>query len=429
MTYRSSRSLKISALNSGQGEGDVHVRVAHGAVTDLRLEIYRPPRFFEGFLSGRAHTEPPDITARICGTCPVAHQASACGAIEDICGVSVGPQITALRRLLSCGEWIASHARHIYLLHSPDFLGYAGVVEMARDHRDLVERGLALKKAGNDLLDAVGGRAIHPDNVRVGGFHRAPDPARLRALAADTLRRALDDALATVEWVAGFDFPQFTNDHELLALHAGDRYPMEGGVPRTSSGRTLPLPVLDARLAEAESAIAGAPATGHPYLTGPIARYGLNALRLAPVAREAANAAKLPETFRNPFRSIVVRAVELVHAVAEALVLIDGYQPPEPPAHEVPPRPGTGYGASEAPRGLLLHRYTLAEDGTLADARIVPPTLINQAIIQDDLRRLIQERLELDDRQLASECEQAIRNYDPCLCGATRFLNLTVVRS
>ena len=168
---------------------------------------------------------------------------SACLAIEDACGVAVDGAIADLRRLLYCGEWISSHALHIYLLHAPDFLGYPSVVEMARDHRAVVERGLALKKAGNAILETIGGRAIHPVNVRVGGFYRAPSRAELTALAP-TLRHALDDAVATVDWVAGFDFPDFTHDHELLALVEPGRYAIDGGTaadrPRAGVRRDAP---------------------------------------------------------------------------------------------------------------------------------------------------------------------------------------------
>ncbi len=131
---------------------------------------------------------------------------SACLAIEDACGITVGEPIADLRRLLYCGEWIEIHALRIYLLHAPDFLGYRSGIEMAAQRRDIVGRGLALKKAGNTIMEVVGGRVIHPVNVRLGGFYRAPARAELAALA-DPLRRALDDALVTARLVAGFDFP------------------------------------------------------------------------------------------------------------------------------------------------------------------------------------------------------------------------------
>jgi coenzyme F420-reducing hydrogenase alpha subunit len=410
----------------------MHVKVADGRVTDVQLEIYEPPRFFEAFLRGRAYTEPPDITARICGICPVAYQMSACQALEDACGVTVDGQLADLRRLLYCGEWIESHALHIYLLHAPDFLGYDGAVEMAADHRDIVERGLALKKLGNDLLAAIGGRAIHPINVRVGGFYRSPAAAELAALLP-RLRRALDGALGTVDWVAGFEFPDFTHHHELLALVQPGTYAIEAGRPRTDRGLEFPLSALDEVVIEEQvphsTALHAKLAGRGRYMTGPLARYALSGQWLSPLAKEAAGAAGLPPVCHNPFRSIIVRSVELVYAIEEAIRLIEAYEPPLAPAVEVPPRAGIGYGATEAPRGTLFHRYQLAADGTVVTARIVPPTSQNQASVEDDLRRFVADRLDYDDHRLTHECEQAIRNYDPCISCATHFLDLTVERT
>ncbi|MFP3944215.1 MAG: nickel-dependent hydrogenase large subunit, partial [Alphaproteobacteria bacterium] len=144
------KTIKVDYLARVEGEGALKVVVRDGAVQSAELSIFEPPRFFEAFLRGRDFTETPDITARICGICPVAYQMSAVHAMEDALGVTVGGPLRALRRLFYCGEWIESHTLHIYMLHAPDFLGYDGAVDMARDHAETVRRGLALKKAGNE---------------------------------------------------------------------------------------------------------------------------------------------------------------------------------------------------------------------------------------------------------------------------------------
>ena len=425
------RTLRVGALARVEGEGAMYVRARGERVEEVRLDIYEPPRFFEAFLRGRAHTEPPDITARICGICPVAYQLSACRAIEAACGVTLDGRLEALRRLLYCGEWIESHALHIYLLHAPDFLGYPSVVEMARDHRHAVERGLALKKAGNAIMELIGGRPIHPINVRVGGFYRAPARGELDALAG-TLRGALDHALATVEWVSGFDLPDDEVDHEFLALTA-DVYPLEAGTPRTTGGRAFDVADFEEHIVEEQAphstALHARLAGGGPYLTGPLARFALNRDRLSTLALDAARAAGLGAVCRNPFQSILVRAVEVVYAVEEALRIIAAYRPPAEPSVAVPARAATGRGATEAPRGALFHRYELDGAGLVRSARIVPPTSQNQAAIEADLRSVVQARLHLDDAALTAVCERAIRNYDPCISCATHFLDLTVDRS
>ena len=129
-----------------------------------------------------------------------------------------------LRRLLYCGEWIESHALHIYLLHAPDFLGYAGGIDMARDHPEAVRRGLGLKQAGNRLMALLGGREIHPINVRVGGFYKVPERSALQALV-EPLEQASEAALATLAWAAEFDFPERERDYVFVALRHPQEYP------------------------------------------------------------------------------------------------------------------------------------------------------------------------------------------------------------
>ena len=432
MTHKNDRVLSVSELARVEGEGALYIRTSGGKVEEARLDIYEPPRFFEAFLRGRSYTEPPDITARICGICPVAYQMSACAAIEDACGVTVDEPTTALRRLLYCGEWIESQTLHIYLLHAPDFLGYSSGIEMATARRDIVERGLAIKKAGNAIMELVGGRAIHPVNVRIGGFYRAPTPAELASLT-DPLRRALDDALATVRWVAGFDFPDFACEADMLAMSRPGTYPIERGSVATRSGLAFPAAEWDEHVIEEHvphsTALHAHLAGGGRYLTGSLARYSLSSRWLSPLARDAAREAGLGPSCDNPFRSIIVRAVEVVYAIDEALRLIAAYEPPDPPAADVPPRAGVGYGVTEAPRGTLWHRYEIDADGIIKTARIVPPTSQNQACIEADLRAFVEPRMELDDAELTRQCEQAIRSYDPCISCATHFLDLTVERS
>lgn len=430
---RPKRTIRTDVLARVEGEGAMYVRIEGTEVAECRLRIYEPPRFFEALLRGRAFTEAPDITARICGICPVAYQMSAVRAMEDACGVTLddGP-IRMLRRLLYCGEWIESHALHVFLLHAPDFLGYSGAVPMARDHPELVERGLQLKKAGNAVMRVVGGREVHPINVRVGGFHRAPRPAELRTLT-EPLERARETALDTVRWAAALDVPDVSHAPELVALRDPGHYPIDRGRIVSDGGLDISPAEFDAHVAEEHvphSTALHARIRGRgSYLTGPLARYALSHEALWPTARDAAREAGLDGPCRNPFRSIVVRGVELVQACDEALAIIADYAEPDAPAVAVEPRRAVGHGATEAPRGMLHHRYEIDEDGTILDARIVPPTSQNQRVIEEDLRAVVARHLDLPDEELALRCEQAIRNHDPCISCATHFLDLTVERT
>jgi len=427
------RTIKVDALARVEGEGAMYVRLDGDAVADVQLRIYEPPRFFEAFLRGRAFTEVPDITARICWICPIAYQTSSVRAMEDACGIAIddGP-IRDLRRLIYCGEWLESHSLHVHMLHAPDFLGYDSAIAMAADHREVVERGLLIKKAGNTLMEVVGGRAVHPVNVRVGGFYRAPRPRELRALV-EPLERARELALEAVRFTGGLEVPDFEPEHEYVALSMPDEYPLEGGRLVSTGGLDIAPPEYEEHFEELHvehsTALHSRLRERGAYLCGPLARYALNSGKLSPLAREAAAEAGLGDVCRNPFRSIVVRSVEILYAVDEALRLIAAYEEPREPFVEVEPRAGTGCGWTEAPRGLCWHRYRLDDDGTILEAKIVPPTSQNQASIEADLRGFLAGNLELEDDRLRHLCEQAIRNHDPCISCATHFLDLTVERA
>jgi len=414
-----------------EGEGAMHVTIEDGRVTEVKLNIYEPPRFFEAFLRGRAFTEAPDITARICGICPVAYQMSSVQAMEEACGVRVDGQLRALRRLLYCGEWIESHALHVYMLHLPDFLGYDSAIELAKDHRDAVVNALELKKTGNELMSVIGGREIHPINVRVGGWYRVPRKLELRPLV-EKLERAREIALETVRFTSKLDFPDYDRDYELVALDEAGAYPVDRGRIVSSSGLDISVGEYEEHFQEEHvewsNALHSSLLGRGSYLCGPLARFALSYDRLSPLAREAAEEAGVGPGERNPFRSIVVRSVELVYAADEALRLIAEYEEPDAPAVAVEPRAGVGHGATEAPRGLLYHRYRIDDEGTIVEAKIVPPTSQNQRPIEEDLRSVVERSLDVPDDKLSWLCEQTIRNYDPCISCATHFLELEVER-
>ena len=427
------RTIRTDYLARVEGEGAMYVEIEGDHVRDVKLRIYEPPRFFEALLRGRAFTEAPDITSRICGICPIAYQMSAVRAMEDACGVAIdsGP-IRELRRLIYCGEWIESHSLHVYLLHAPDFLGYPGFVEMARDHPQIAEQGLQMKKAGNLVMTLVGGREIHPVNVRVGGFYRAPRRRELGSLT-EPLERARETALATVSWAAQLPFPDVTREPELVALKDPAGYPIDLGRIVSDHGLDITAADFETHVVEEHvehsNALHARIRERGSYLTGPLARYNLAFEHLGPLAQDAARSAGLGAICRNPFQSIIVRAVELVQVCDEALAIIARYEAPDEPAVEVSPRRACGHGVTEAPRGMLYHRYEIDEDGTILAATIVPPTSQNQLVIEEDLRAFVQDHVDLSDEQLRLRCEQAIRNHDPCISCATHFLDLTVQRN
>ncbi len=422
----------MDVLTRVEGEGALDLHIRDGKVEEAQLRIFEPPRLFEALLRGRDFKEAPDITARICGICPIAYQMSAVHAMEDALGLTVEGPLRALRRLIYCGEWIESHVLHIVMLHAPDFLEYPDAIQMAREHGEMVQAGLTLKKAGNEILRLLGGREIHPVNVKVGGFYRVPAKSELRPLA-EQLKSARDLAVKILGWVSGFPFPDFARDYEFVALRHPQEYPFNEG--RLVSTRGIDIPVCDFDTVFEERHVAHSTALQAvirrrgAYLVGPLARYAINFDRLSPEVQALAKTAGLDRNCHNPFQSILVRSVEVVHACEEALRLIDAYEMPDAPAIAAVPRAGIGHGCTEAPRGICYHRYEIDGEGAIVSARIVPPTSQNQLSIEEDLRGVAAENIALADAALRARCEQTIRNYDPCISCSTHFLKLTVHRS
>jgi sulfhydrogenase subunit alpha len=423
------RTIKTKALARVEGEGKMYLKISGATVRDVKLKMIEPPRFFEALLRGRAMSEAPDITARICGICPIAYQMSAVHAIEDACGVTVDGQLRVLRRLLYCGEWIESHALHVYLLHAPDFLGYQSAWQMAQVYPDIVQRGLRIKKAGNAIISFLGGRAIHPINIRIGGFYTVPAPEAFDELV-EQLIAGREAARETAHWAASLPIPDYEQEYEFVALSHPDEYPMNEGRLISNKGLNIPVQEYDTYFAEEQVAYSNALHTiikgRGAYLTGPLARYNLNFQQLSPLAQETAHAVGLGNSCNNPFKSIIIRSIEILYAFDEALRLIGNYTKPETAALSLHPRAATGYACTEAPRGTLYHRYTLNNDGIIQDAKIVPPTSQNQKAIEQDLRSYVPQLLNMSDEELTVRCEQAIRNYDPCISCATHFLKIEI---
>jgi len=426
------KTLKIDILARVEGEGGLKLKISKGIVKDVQLKIYEPPRFFEALLRGRDFREAPEITSRICGICPIAYQLGASHAMEEICGVKVEGQLKALRRLIYTGEWIESHVLHAFMLNAPDFFEAGSVIHLARVYPEVVKNALRMKKAGNQIMIVLGGREIHPVNLRLGGFYKVPRKRELTALLEE-IKWSKQAAVDSLKFISKFEFPEFEQDYQFLALSDPDEYAILGGRLVSNRGINLPVNEYDNCLVEEHvqhsTALHSHLKGGGTCLLGPLARYNINFDQLTPLAKETAFEAGLGRYCNNPFKTILVRMVEVVYAFEEAERLILAYDEPDSPAIEVNPRAGTGYGATEAPRGICYHRYTIDDKGIILDSKIVAPTSVNQSRIEKDLWDLVQANVALSDEKLKFFCERAIRNYDPCISCSTHFLTLDIARN
>jgi len=424
-------SIHVPAMTRVEGEGSLRLRIEAGCIEELALDIFEPPRYFEKFLEGRQYSEVLDIVARICGICPIAYQMTAVQALENAMGIEPAPWVRDMRRVFYCGEWLQSHALHIHLLAMPDFLGFDSVVGMAAEHPEAVRRGLRLQGLGNDLIRLLGGRSVHPVGACVGGFYYAPTQAEVDAMLT-ALREALPQSESLIGWIASLPMPEDEQDFINVALRHPVDYPLAEGRIVADTGLDLDVSAYEAHFVEehrAQSTALFSLLDGQPYLVGPLARLNLNLDRLPKATRALLDATGMSFPSRNMFHSLLARAVEIHVAIIEAIRLLEAYVRPDAPHVAVQPRAGVGFGATEAPRGILWHRFEVDDVGIVRAARIVPPTSQNQARIEEDLHRsLLAFGLDQSDDALRLRAETVIRNYDPCISCATHFLDMTVRR-
>lgn len=423
-----SEDWRLDYVGRVEGEGGLDLILSQGLVEEARLRIFEPPRFFEGFLEGRKYDEIMDITARICGICPISYQMAAANAIESAFDFKPSEQTVRLRRMFSWAEIMQSHVLHVYMLAAPDYLGIDGLGNLAQKHPALVERALRFKRTVNDLSRAIGGREVHPVVPRVGGFYDVPAREDFAALRGP-FERAREDANETLKTVASFELPELNRDAEFLCLSHPGHYALNDGSVKTLKG--LDFPVSDflnhttERQVPHSNALQCTLRLSGSYQTGPLARVNMNHDQLSSETKALLKELGFSFPSQNPFHSIIARAAELLTGVEECLELMTDFEP-EPEEPKIEPRASSGCGISEAPRGSLFHYYEFDDAGLVKKARLIPPTAQNLARIEDDLMIYAPQLLERSHEELSLACEMLVRSYDPCISCATHFLKVRV---
>jgi coenzyme F420-reducing hydrogenase alpha subunit len=430
------RLIRVPILTRVEGEGALNIRLRGSSIEGVELNIYEPPRFFEALLRGRPIEDVADITSRICGICPIAYQMTAVQAIESILGVGVPASIADLRRLVYCAEWIESHVLHIHLLHAPDFFDCHSAMELAKKFPVEVKRGLRLKQIGNRILEVLGGRAIHPINIAIGGFYRLPKESEIRELIP-MVQQGLEGAMQAALWLSGLSFPDFSVPYNYVSLTHPERYPIESGEIAIDEDLIIQACQYESHFQEVQVPHSTAlqsrrmPDRGE-YFVGPMARLYYNQSRLTPQAKQLADQIGFDARRCNPHQSILARAIETVFAFEESLRILTSlsyrelYQSPCQVAYA--PKAGGGQSLTEAPRGLIFHRYQIDAQGHVESAKIVPPTSQNQARIEADLVCLLEQMHAQSDTAIAQACERLVRTYDPCISCSTHFLKVKIDR-
>jgi len=426
-----SYEIKVQHLARVEGEGGVWVRIKDGKIEYVEVNIFEPPRFFEAFLRGRSYLEAPDLTARICGICPLAYVMAASRAMEKILGIQVSEETDKLRKIAFYGEWIESHVLHFMFLHAPDFLGQHSIFDIAKENPQAVKDAVGLRKWGNRAIEIVGGRPVHPVGFRVGGLHRIIKKEELLPLLKN-FNEVEKMARNLLEFVVNLPIPEIEYDLVLMSLKGDREYPILKGVVANNLGGEFPEDDLEKNITVEQKIYSNALhyrlKNGRPYITGPIARFNLNYDLLAPEVKDILEKAGYKAPLKNTYQSIVARAAETYHAVLEIKKLIESYSEPPQPYIEAEVRAGKGAAISEAPRGMLYHYYEIDENGKIVYANIIPPTAQNYAAMEEDIIK-VQDLIVNAPRDKAQRVvEMTIRNYDPCISCSVHAIKLRILR-
>ncbi|MCX8191816.1 MAG: Ni/Fe hydrogenase subunit alpha [Nitrososphaerales archaeon] len=405
-----------------EGHGRINFEIVNDKVVEVRLEIHEGSRFFESFLRGRRADEVPQMVSRICGVCPVPHNHCAVQALEDAMGIEVSEQTRMLRRLTLSAEMIHDHALHLYILASPDYLGVNGITDLYSKFPDLVKRCIKMRSVGNRAIEIVGGRAVHPINSIPGGFAKLPTRADMRRIVKD-FKSIMNDCIETFNTFANLKYPEFERATEYLAIDDGKHFPVYAG--RLVSNRGLNADVRAYRnyIKEVFKPYSNSKfcvIDGHGFHVGAIARINLFKDRLNPIAKDLLESSQVKFPSDNPFHNNLAQALEMVHYAEEviriaeelAVKLKDEERPKQT-------KDGTGVGVVEAPRGVLIHEYTVDKNGIIRGANLIIPTGMNTTNIEEDLYALLSMNIDKPKEELKKLAEQLFRAYDPCLSCST----------
>ncbi len=408
--------INVDYIARVEGEASVKLDIQDGRLKNLRLNIWEPPRFFEGFLNQRRFDEVPDIVSRICGICPVSHMTTSIRALEKALSFTPPPEIITIREIMALSQIMASHLVHLYMLALPDYHELYSIADMLPKFETDIKRLIKLKEVVNKITTLFGGRPLHPIALVVGGFTSLPSKDMVGKIIKE-LNDIKADALETLRMVSALSFPRLKSNLEYVALHSPSCYAVNEGIIVSNNGMKVEEGRYYSVFKEEEISYSNAKRTvikgRGSLMVGALARLNLN---FDALHRDAKNAAKkigfkVPDY--NPFHNIIAQAIEVVHGISRCIELLEGFTLKRPEIH-IKPKEGEGIAVTEAPRGLLCHHYVLNRRGAVEKANIITPTAHNFLSLEENLRKLVQKNINRKKEEIALKCEMLVRAYDPC---------------
>ncbi len=408
--------INVDYIARVEGEGSVNLDIKDGILKDLKLNIWEPPRFFEGFLFKRRFDEVPDIVARICGICPVSHMTTAIRALEKALGLSPSPEIINIRKIMTLSQIIASHLIHIYMLAFPDYKGLESISDMLPKFKSEIKRLIKLKEVVNNLTALFGGRPLHPVVMVVGGFTKLPSRDMIGKMIKE-LESIKTDAVETLKMVSELPFPKFKNKSEYVAVYSPSGYAINEGLLVSTNGIKVEEDEYYSVFKEKEVSYSHAKMTSikgrGSFMVGALSRLNLKFDKLHGNAKKAAKEAGFSVPDFNPFHNNIAQSIEIIHGINECIELLDELTLKDYEI-KINMKEGEGIAVTEAPRGLLCHHYVLNKRGMVEKANIITPTSHNFMNLEESLKKLVKKYIHENKKEIVLKCEMLVRAYDPC---------------
>ena len=420
------KKITLNHITKIEGHAKLDLEIEKNQVKKCELSIFEGSRYFEGILKSEDYKELPDITSRICGICSTTHTVASVRAIETAFDIKVSEQTKLLRELLLIGGILQSHVLHLYFLTLPDYKGCKNALELAQKDKSLIKRALELKQVSNLLVNTIGRRDIHPIAAIIGGFTTIPTEKELSKLLK-TLKTARREAEQTVKIFMKLDYPDFEFPSDTFALTNGSYFNSSAII--SCDGETcLQTNEYEKHFKEyfkEGSTAEFAKKDDKSYRVGALARIKLNKHLLSEKSKSFV--AQLPKSEDNPFMNVPAQAIEIYEGIEQAINILQSLKLKEEDLPEIKVTSSTGISATEAPRGILFHKYSF-KDGKCTFANITTPTTQNLQNIEDALKLYITQLLkqDIEEQPLKLEIEKLIRAYDPCISCSTHFLELNI---
>ena len=355
-------------------------------------------------------------------------------AIENAFGIEPSHQSNLQRELITIGERIRSHASHIYFFSLPDYLGFESAIAMAKKYNNEIKDCLEIVRVGNDLVELVGGRDMHPYVPVAGGF-TITKPQEEYDRVLKELKSILPLVKRTIKLFASLNVPKYQKeDTVFLSLDNNRTFPLHTGDLITNTGLKFTtenyLEFINEYFHDGSTA-KFAVIKGKEYTTGALARINNSFDRLSKSTKAEIKKHKLKFPSTNLFDNNLAQALEILHWLERAIEILENNKfkqeeiiKPDLEGLEV----YRGVGVIEVPRGVLFHDYTFNKEGILINANIITPTVQNLPNMEVNVKTYLNEVLEKhpnkSKEELQTEIEKMIRAFDPCFSCSTHFLKV-----